>query len=144
VAFLVDGDSAGEKKADELRTRGRVEPERIVSWPANMAIEDVLSPRYLFEVMQEMRPPGTPFPPADELPGEGTVMARLATWAKAQEPRVLLIGKTALAYRVVEDLAERGSSNSQEILKTDARDVLIRLYEKIERGLESPAGGGAD
>ena len=139
VVFLVDGDGGGASKSVELRDLGRVDPTRIVAWPEGMALEDVLQPDYLLSVMQELSPSEPALPSAEEVPGSGPIAKRLKDWARAQTPEVRLIGKTALAYRVVDDITRPDGYAERNVFTPSAREILTDLHSKVERSFSSGA-----
>lgn len=124
VMYLVDGDKQGVSYRRQLVKSG-VDANRIQQLPNGWALEDLFEPQYVIEKLAGLRAMARQPDPVS-LSGDGPIMTRLQAWARTQEPPVLLAGKTALAYSIVEDQDRK--------LKPEAVQALEHLHRAFQDG----------
>jgi len=128
VAYLADGDAAGDDYRDALLEAG-VDPGRVFRLPSGWAIEDLIAPGcYLRAVTAHMREAGWEGEALEvaALEGPGPIAARLEGWCATWD--VPVPGKTAIASRLVREPSEiELASGAASCLVTLHRDLLRAL-----------------
>lgn len=131
VVFLADGDGDGSKYLGILKDQ-HVNPARLLALPKGQATEDLLEPSYYIEMMERLRSAEGTYPEPRSLKGSGPIATRLKAWARAQDPRVDLAGKPALAYAIIE-------SDEPLRLTREGTEFLKDLHKRILAGFKVPA-----
>lgn len=134
VVYLTDGDSEGRRYRTDLE-RANVPTDRIFSLPTDTALEDLLDEKFLHDVVRgllsEMK--------LEHILNDGSfdpsipIARALQKWGKAQEPKVSVPGKVAIAYAVL----DRGDEIKMTV---EGKRALKSLHGKFEVALaKSPS-----
>jgi predicted ATP-dependent endonuclease of OLD family len=130
VAYLVDGDTAGQRYVKELAKLG-IPAARIFSLPSGMATEDLIDPTvYLAAVNQHLKATGAGVQvTGDDLDTDNdTVAHALAAWCKTVD--VNPPGKVAIASRLIQ--------NPRDLRLTPAGTQALRQLHDDLVGVFSP------